>query len=470
MRILLSIFLVMGFLYFAGFGVTRFLAKKLPIDWRWFIPVTGYALSQIIFFFAFVLLGDVWQALFMVVILLGLINGFALWINRREKQSGVSSGTCESGGEGRWALYMAILMVACWPYLLSGWGNYWHSGNEDIMDALNGRDSYLAQALVTGDLDVGARVRGVGRKQFLEQTGIVTEKLTVAWFTNSYFKDENRLQYSSVAFWSVLLDALHKMDAFLIQALIALILMAQGVYLVARKMLAMPHRVALFGSLVGVVCNFYLTTYFNGHEGSMMYNAVAPFLLVLGLTWIKSSGWSWKAAVFPAIWLLFIANSYPYPLPYLLLPLAAYWLYQKVIFPRYLSGIPSRKLIYGGAFAAVTVITVGYFVAWNVFEPVRLRAAGQFRSWETVFNYTGFFQYWGIWPSNLASSRTILGYLIQAPWVIWLSGALSAGLTLLALLGFRFAWREGYRFFGFWLAMWLLFFPFMRYVVGDPYY
>lgn len=471
MHILISIFLAMGFLYFAGFGVTGLLAKKLPISWRWFVPVTGYALSQIIFFFAFVLLGDVWQAFFVAVILLGLINGLALWKIRGEKPAGLSRVTDElQGRAGRWALYLAILLIACWPYLLSGWGNYWHSGNEDIMDALHGRDSFLSQTLVTGDIDVGVRVRSAARKEFLEQTEIVTEKFTAGWFVNRYSKDEARFQYSSVAFWSVLLDAPHKMDAFLVQALINLILMAQGVYLVARLALAMPHRVAIFGSLVGVVCNFYLTTYFNGHEGSMMYAAVAPFLLVLGLAWIKSSGWPRKVTILPAIWLLFIANSYPYPLPYLLLPFAAYWLYQKVIFPRYMGNAPSRKLLYGGALAVIAVIAVGYLGAWVIFEPARLRAAGQFRSWQTVFNYVGLFQYWGIWPSNLASSGNVLGYLIQAPWVIWLSGVLSVGLTLLALVGFRFAWREGYQFFGFWLGMWLLFFPFMRYVVGDPYY
>lgn len=471
MPILLSILLAICFIYFAGFGVTTLLSKKLPIDWRWFIPVTGYAVSQILFFFAFVLFGDAWQALFAAVVLLGLINGLAFWKRRGEKPAGLLCATDKLQGKtGRWALYIAILLIACWPYLLTGWGNYWHSGNEDIMDALNGRDSYLSQSLVTGDIDVDARVRGAGQKEFLEQSGIQAEKFTADWFVNHYTKDETRFQYSSVAFWSVLLDAPHKMDAFLVQALVLLVLMAQGVYLVARLALAMPHRVALFGSLAAVLTNFYLTSYFNGHEGSMMYNAVAPFLLVLGLAWIKSSEWSWKVAILPAIWLLFLANSYPYPLPYLLLPLAAYWLYQKVIFPRYLSNPPPRKLKYLWVLAVVAVVVVGYWVAWVIFEPARLRAAGQFRSWQTVFNYVGLFQYWGIWPSNLASSGSILGYLIQSPWIIGLSGALGAGLVALALQGFRFAWREGYQFFGFWLAMWLLFFPFMRYVVGDSYF
>lgn len=473
MNIVLSLAIALASICFIGFGITGFLSRRLPLPEYSLVAVTGYALSQIVFFPAYFLLPNPSLAVWAVFALAATINMaylwpfFAGWRQWRELAPGMG---WIKNIPARSLLFASILLLAAWPYLLSGWGNYWHTGNEDIMDALHGRDSYLSQTLKTGDFDIGVRVRDVAQEQFKLLTGFWSDKLTAARIIDRYSTGVTRLQYSSVAFWSVLLDAHHKMDAYLIQALINLILMAQGVYLVARLSLAMPNRIAILGSLAAVLSNFYLTTYFNGHEGSMMYNAVAPFLLVLGLAWIKSVGWSWKVAILPAIWLLFVANSYPYPLPFLLLPLAAYWLYRKVIFPRYLSGVPSQNLIYRGALVAIVVIAVAYWAAWGIFEPARLTAASKFRSWQTVFNYVGFFQYWGIWQSNLANSGNILEYLIQAPWVIWLSGMLSIGLTVLALVGFRFAWRTGYRFFGFWLAMWLLFFPLMRYVVGDPYY
>src|SRR5262249_26565215 len=132
-----------------------------------------------------------------------------------------------------------------------------------------------------------------------------------------------REQYSSVAFWAIVVGEQRTADPFLIQALLDLLLMAQGVYLLSRLCLKASVVVASTLAIVAVANNFYLSTFFASHEGSLIYGAVTPFMLLFFLQWDSGQigGRSWLLMM---LWGYFILFAYVLPTPFLLLPALAY--------------------------------------------------------------------------------------------------------------------------------------------------
>lgn len=467
-----------------GFGVAGLIAKHLPFSSAQLIAVLGYVLVQLIFFPAYFLTGTVEGGVLAAVAGVAMLGLYRFWHCRRDLPTCLG-GLAFNHRERVWPaiiLAVAVVAMAAWPYLVSGWGNYWHSGNEDIMDALYGRDAYVSGQAAQGQASqYGGISRDVSWDALLLRGGVVSEKELSA---SHYITGADRLQYSSVAFWSVVLNAYHGMDAFLIQALLNLLLMTQGVYLLGRMILGLSGGWAVLAAGGAVLSNFYLTTYFNGHEGSMIFNSLAPFMLAAALKWLDEWRWKWEWLVLFGLWLVFLLNTYPYPLPYLVLPLASYvvylWMqrhgywgrlkgYFQIVSPAGVA-VPNWRRIAAWTLAVLALAALFAFAAWQVLEPVRLRAASQFRSWGTMFNYVGLFQYWGIWPSSLASGHSYLHQLIQSDVVVALSALISATLIALTFFGFYRMARDGLAFFPIWLVIWLLLFPAMRFIVADSYY
>ncbi|MBS4095605.1 MAG: hypothetical protein KGZ83_02065 [Sulfuricella sp.] len=488
MRIVFSLLAALSVTLFFGFGVVGLLARRLSIPGRSFALVTGFAVAQLVFFPAYFIFSGAISGVLAAFAFVLAVNTVYLWPHLSGKRAWREMILFESDSRNKTVLALmlvAVLVVAAWPYLMSGWGNYWHSGNEDIMDALYGRDAYVSGQLlaVKPSIDAGLIVRDAQMDSLLTTGGAVPELRDSRWFTNSYIASVDRFQYSSMAFWSVVLGSVHGMDAFLIQAMLNLLLMAQGVYLLGIAVLGLSRKWAAFAACAAVLSNFYLTSYFNGHEGSLIYNSFAPFLLLAVLKWVDAGEWRWSWASLMAMWLLFLVNTYPYPLPYLVLPLTVY-AFHRLVMVRYgywgrlknqfrkdatqtwdVRKIAAVSLL---GFLAAAIFAV---FAWQLFEPVRVRALSQFRSWGTIFNYVGLFQYWGIWPSSLASgSGGYLHQLLQSDIVVAVSALLAAALIVLTCFGFYRIARDGQTFFTIWLGVWLLLFPAMRFIVADSYY
>jgi hypothetical protein len=368
-----------------------------------------------------------------------------------------------------------VIAFAIWPYLLCGWGNYWQSGNYDIEDGLNGRDAYLKGLIFERDFDIGTVNSDRSWYDFAKTTG------TLARYgnkTNSYKEiyagDGFRLQYSSLAFWSVVFREPHGMDIFLQQALTNLLLMYAGIYFLSRRVFLMSGLASGVAAAVSVLSGFYLATFFAGHEGSLMYGSLSPAFLYLALAKPAEKLPTLATAVYLVLILAAIGFSYPQPLAILLPPVVLYRLWDVTWFREGLRRIRTfaagRTLFYlVAAVLAATVLTLALIALWHATAGYRIRQASQYRSWGYTHDWLIVPLFLGIIPSPM-EGMTFLGATL-APRVHWLLVAF-AGVIAVALAAcycrFRPAANSGFfLFFGAcWIPLYLLFLLF----IVDGYY
>jgi hypothetical protein len=477
MSILSLIFLAVATSAYIGWGLVGLLNRNQAHVPEGLTVSLGYALSQVLFFPAYFLFADAKPAtiaVFGLATIFNIIYGCQYLTRYKDNSSSISS--CIKRGYLPYLTGAIIIIFAALPYFYSGFGNYWHTANEDIIDGLNGRDAYLQNELIEKNKmpDPDARVRwSLAEQQLIEAD--LSKKINALAFRERYVHDPGRLQYSSLAFWSVVLNAPSGMDAFLIQALLNLGLFALGVFLVAERIFLLPRRAALAAALISVGSNFYFSTYLNGHEGSLMYNAVAPFLLYCFLQLIEKKRKPGIWLVIPSVFILFILGAYPYPLPYLAMPLLAYavvgWLSVRSadkagIYENTIRIIRRPQFIA----LALVVLIIGYGIAWVALEPMRFRAVSQYRSWGTMLNHVGILQFWGLWPSGLANIGTPLGWMDRR-FILKVASLLFA-LILSGAAGYGFLrlFKHKVAFLVVWLPAWIAFFVLMRFIAYDSYY
>ena len=456
LAVALYLAIALAAIFFCGYGVARLCGKGYSM-----VPIAGYALSQVLFFIFYFVFFSVDKAVVAVFATAALINLVSLrlrWVPDALVATRRDSAYLAGAG-------VFLLLIAAWPYFLAGWGNYWHSGNEDVFDALNGRDAFIQHDVALNEYFEGLKEGGWGKAakshlgMFLPSHSQETVQSKVA----IYAGDIGRLQYSSTAFWSTLFSAKHEVDAWLIQALLCLLLMGYGMVQLFERVLPISRVGSIGLATVVVANNFYLSTYFNGHQGSLMFAAMLPFGLLLALSLLERREGSYvRDGLLLALILAFVLGAYPYPLPFFLLAVFIYWL----LIRQHACLSRGRNLI------GLGLLLLGFYIAtWFLLEPIRERALDQFRSWGTTFNVVGFFQFWGIWPSMLASaSSDFMNALVNSRLVMLASYAASLGLCGLAVYGLYRAARMKHLFLVAFAIMWLGLFPFMRFIVADSYY
>lgn len=434
----------------------------------------GYALGQILFFPAYFIFRDSNTAVVSLFLLATVANVAYTYRLRRQGKSFLAGASARfKQGVPAYIVFAIVLVFAAIPYLFSGVGNYWHTANEDIFDGLNGRNAYIKNELIGEGANVNATTRtrdALGESLHL-QMGIIQEH-DAKFFRERYVNDPGRLQYSSLAFFSALLHSPGGMDVFLIQALLNLGLFAAGVYAFVRRIFHQPPVVAGLAATLSAVGNFYLATNFNGHEGSLMYNAVAPFLLYFMVKWVRDRVPMDTWLIIPMVLTGMILGAYPYPLPFIIAPLIAYaaltWFARRSGDHEWsLSGlVTNRRILMAGLFLFV----IGFVIAYVLAEPIRIRALSQFRSWGTMLNHVGLLQFWGIWPSSIAFTPTELGWLNNHSNIKLASLFFAAIITIISIYGFFQLIKQGVEYVVVWIPIAIFFFFVMRFAVYDSYY
>src|SRR6266566_7322768 len=235
--ILLKLCLALVSSYFFGYGVTRLtrMPKTLAVP-------AGYALTQILYFAVYMALFNSTASFVFAVALPTVIT---LYTIRHKKHFSHAEGYHSAGSPVLVIGSVVIILISAWPYLVTSPGNYWHSGNEDFFDGINGRDAFLQKESAVQEYGLAifrenntllSKSKGMGVPQYSEPTNfdrVVAAKELV----DIYAEDPGRLQYSSLAFWSVLLRADLDLDAWMIQALFNLLLMAHGLMLLMNLIL-----------------------------------------------------------------------------------------------------------------------------------------------------------------------------------------------------------------------------------------
>jgi hypothetical protein len=477
MNVILYLVIVWLTCWLLGFGLVGLVTRGHSRIFSGSVAVSGYALSQVVFFIVFVLGFGVQSAIFTVLVFSAVLGLFYLIQCATRGNLSAVIFSFRRYAKLHAVLLLAVLVVAAVPYVTVGLGNYWSSAGEDVIDGLNGRSIFLAedpsivlkvQKLTASD-ELVRQLKSGSLKRLKQETGIELKEHEVI---QDYLDEYGRLQYSSLVFWSKLLGLPSGMDTFLLQALFNLLLMGSGVYLLARETFKQPRGMAFSASLLATLGHFYLATFVNGHIGSLMYSAVALVFLYFCLRWIDERWRPGAWLILPLLWLTFMSLCYPYPLLYLIAPLVLYWGYRYVN-KKSVRERQGRLIIFVRSYllwVISTAVCIGFVVAWWIFEPIRERSEFMFRSWGTIFNEIGFLQFWGIWPSNLTNLPSMLGWLNQTIWLKSLSLALAASITIITVFGFYRIIKSGSVFMAVWLALSLTFFVLMRFVVGDSYY
>jgi len=365
---------------FIGWGIHGLLAQNKYTPPGAILAI-GYAVGVSLFFIAYFIFTSANRATICVLVTatgINIIYAFRIYKgSKKTLEFNKNNMTVQP-----YLLFVFVTLFSAMTYISSGLGGYWQTANEDVFDALNGRNAYINGEIYSTntEIDVASRIRGGLDATLKTQSGI-TPLMDSAFFKNRYVYDLGRLQYSSLAFISELLWLPKGMDVFFLQALLNLGLFALGVLAFVTKVLRQSQSVSIVIALMASFGNFYLATYFNGHEGSLMYNAVVPFVFYFLVIWIRDDQPVDRTLLIPALLLMMVVGAYPYPLLYLFASVILYFILKRM-FPNISEEFLSvngfqkcRNII----LAFVFISLFGFLVAYILAEPMRTRALGQFR-------------------------------------------------------------------------------------------
>lgn len=463
--------------------------RRLPIA-----PQVGYAYTLIGFYGFYMIFKSATTAAWMTLALPVIANGVWLIVRviRRQPLLVAASESKDVYRDHRkdilYPLIASVLVVgfAAWPYVLCGWGNYWHSGNEDIEDGLNGRDAYLDGTIFDstqkGRSLPGSREQSStkskgdpSRGDLLRAMNALPKRLPQEMSANeSFASGVIPLQYSSLAFWSVVFGDRHGLDIFLEQGLTDLLLMMVGVYYLSRDAFWMSSTASAFAGGASVLTTFYLGTYFAGHGGSMMYGALIPALLYLVLAKAPSHLSLPQVSTYSAIILGAICLSYPFPLPLVLPAALGYRFWVGGGFGNRMARFWQFLLRHRAAFvlvvAAVALALVLFsWEFWSATAVFRWRQAHQYRPWGYTHDWLIVPLYLGLLPPPVAGSLFLVALIGVRGY--WLLVAVSSILSIILIWIYREFRPEVNR--GFVLLFGIscipLYFIF-RFMIADSYY
>jgi hypothetical protein len=371
---------------------------------------------------------------------------------------------------------LVVVLLAAWPYLLAGWGSYWHSGNYDMEDGLNGRDAYVNNLIVDArPFDMAEIIGDKSWYDFAKVTGTLAKKAREAEsYKEWYAGDGFRFQYSSLAFWSVLFDEQHGIDVLLVQALLNLILMAVGIFYLSSQAFSMTHVASAVASVISVTSSFYMTTFFAGHVGSLMYGALIPALLYLILVKDDAHLPIWHKLLFGGLVVGSIAFAYPHPLVILSLPLLTYWLFSLELLQGKLPTIRSLVInnpgiLYFAIIVFAIALSIALMESWNATESYRLRQDGQYRAWGFTHDWIIIPLFLGLIPSPMEASIFVGSIFnkIAYPVFILISSLMA---VILAFIYIKSRVQKNAQFFWFFGLFWIAEYFIFRYFIKDSYY
>lgn len=374
------------------------------------------------------------------------------------------------------SISLVVVLLAAWPYLLTGWGNYWQSGNYDMEDGLNGRDAYVENLIFDSKtFDMGSEIGDKSWYDFAKVTGTLAKRAReLDSYQTWYAGDGFRFQYSSQAFWSELFDERYGMDILLIQTLLNLVLMAIGIFYLSKDAFGLGAAAAATAALCSVCGTFYLTTFYNGHVGSLIYGSLIPAVLHVALVRSGAPRDLLYRLGLGGVTAAAIAFAYPHPLVVIGIPLAAYWTFMGKKFPAYagkswsyLRANPRILLLTGIALVLMAALLLTGL--WEATEGYRIRQDGQYRAWGYARDWLIVPLYLGLILPPMEGTVFIGGLLDQNSY--WALVAGSGGILGLLLYCFiRAKTPKHPRFlliFGVcWAAEYLVF----RFFIIDSYY
>lgn len=469
MLVIFDLIVMFCLTFFAGYpfvsAFKNLKGSKINESIFYLTPVLGYAVLNILFLLFYTYLNNVHLSAYLTIAI--VLASDLIYIPFELKKNGYRSSLIYSmflNFDRRllW-IFLALFVLITWQYILIGQGHYYHSGNEDYFDSING--GYL----------------------FLINTPI--NQIYFDFSSHIKYHAIIKFQYSSQAMWRIFLS-LNGMDGVMMQFILNLLFTAMGIYWLSHFVFKFSRNASLISAFWGITVSFYFVTYMTGHVGSMMYVSVVPFILGLFLLWSrKEIKWYWLILV--GILYYFINNTYPGPVYFLAIPAFLIFINDRLMLPYKLwdkfLGIFSVSFPDGGQIdlskvrkirSSLFLVVVGLLVAfvviwlWNFTHPWRMSALLRTNvSWKITLYKEMFMIFWGIYPPGSTGTSSILPLFVSNESVNIAALAFAIGisiLTIIAIFKSTFTKQRSFLF-----VYGILFIPYlviMRYFWGSPYY
>lgn len=267
-------------------------------------------------------------------------------------------------------LVFFVLLELIWPILLAEDGNlYWHSGADDLI-----RDVYLYSLRISINGDYG-NLPIIGHS----------------------------MQYFAPAYWILFFNE-SNIVVILLNYLLLLLFMFNGITIWVKNTLNLPIRQSLFVAFLSTSCTFYTASYINYHGGTMMVLGAVFYFLRLYSSVTKN--------IYTNISLLIIAFFLilSYHIAATIFFVATFpmiWVLKSQSFSKLKSSISGLSRIYIICLLVIFFLTFSFglfsYVNSNNFYFSSSTVAPYdypgYRAWELIRSPLIFAFYWGIIPS-----------------------------------------------------------------------
>jgi hypothetical protein len=420
------------FIYLSGLYVTNILFKNNQATSL--NLVVGYIATQLLFLMGIYAVGP-YTSLYSILslfIVLTFINIKSI----KEQIININFKTIS-------ILFILIALIG-FDFIYYGIDGYWHTASEDCFDAINGKDYILGNFTSFGQISTNGNVWQDKWQNILD----------------TYLYSDIVIQYTSVTFWSLLFNMHSNLDFFLIQSIINLIMMFFGIVLLSREIFKFNNTLAYLIAFASVFSSLYLTTYFNTHQGSMMFGAVMPFILYLFFKYEETKFQDKKLLFLLILSSIFLLFTYKHPFVFFLAPAIVYIFKNKIKI--ILSTILSNKIY----LALILFVIIGASIyMYGVLEYYLNFRDSRFRSWGISLEPEMLIIYWGFTKSMGAYVQVVYHNL----WLKYTLYAIVYVYMLITLFGY-FKFSKKFNYFKYFIGFWILFFIVFKYLIADPYY
>lgn len=469
MFIIFHVIVTILFSLFAGLGIVGLFCLGLKFEKKdeliLIIPTVGYVFSQVLFFLWYYLFENSQLSLYLAIASICIVDLVYILIEKRKHGSAFKQITSiiKKIDPKILVVLLMVFILSSWQYLLIGEEHYYHSGNEDYFDGVNGGEAYL--------IDTPTNLI------FYDIAGSV------------HFHAVIKYQYSSQAFWRLLLNV-GGLDGFILQEIFCLLLTCIGIYWLVRYVFKGDEKVSLWISFWSVAAAFYFSTFMTGHIGSIMYVSVIPVFIGITLLWIrKEIGWIWLLVL--VFMYYFIDNTYPGPVYFVLIPLALIALHERILVPlsfwkhflnffglhpninlkEHVKNLKSVRLF--GLLIILLFCSISFFLfLWNYTESWRIAAIARTNvSWKITLFKEMFMVFWGIYPPGSTGTASILPIFISNEYINTISLIIAILLSLITVIALnRCRQIKERNFLLIYGVLFVFYLIVMRYFWGSPYY
>jgi hypothetical protein len=457
--VILYIIAGLSFIYLSGLYITNILFKDNNQATSLNLAV-GYITTQLLFLIG-IYASNAYYSLYFILglfIIFSLINIKSIIVHIKQINIKLL------------LLLIALIGLIGFDLIYYGLNSYWHTASEDCFDAINGRDYLLGNVKVFAEFILNQDPFVTELLKIHHQTieEVVADNKILSYF-NSNYGDNSKiggwiLQYTTVTFWSIFFNTFENLDAFLLQSIINIIMMFYGIQLLTKEIFKFSNINAFITALISVYSNLYLTTYFNTHQGSMMFAAVMPYVLYLFFKYEKNN---FQNKIFLFLILLmsiFLLFTYKHPYVFFIIPAIVYILRNKIFL--YLSTIMHNKVY---LFIFILIIILSSLYMYGLLEHYLNFKAGRFRSWGISLEPEMILIYWGLVQSQVTNIGASTGMIYNNLIIKYILYAIATIYMLITLYGYSiFSKRNIY--FKYFMSSWILFFIVFKFLLADPYY